>query len=1344
MSRVPRYSSTRVNVSRTGLPQHTEFVVRYKKEAANRFWKEQQTFLTELVIDDLQPQTTYEFEVKPLCGTLNGNLTEAVKATTKEQPATDFACGAEPGEFNRDSQEPLPELKWDDYIEAADFDVRVIDMQGSNGTFSGRGLAEMPWLKQIRVRVEFNKIFVNTEYQLIRGGIETIFNPDSKMMVDLDKLKDEDIDEESDQGDNDEEDEFDEEDVIIDSEVDSVTIDESTGDIIVVLEGGGTEVIKPKKDENSGETKDTRITDASGDTWVVKDGKVTKGTGDAGGGKPGTSGQDNLTPQEKLILAILEGFNSDMAAWLAVNGKGPLSEWELKLLEGLPSCLPEDPWTVEAIHGGSEWIVSNTDIGLKPFVAEIQKNEQDWATVSNAVGLDSESQDYKLAEGIVCKYLKKGSYSEPDEGKNLAYKAKFFKIDPFLFDKINRKPLVAPNGKSIQLPEGAVPLTFYAMNEAVAKWHGTLRSWSYKDIEYTAFRAGSSFYFYAPNYYKVQGMSKEDALVKKFTDWNEGSKEASLHIEGYLTRCTYFIKKAGKEIDKGKITTSSCKNNCGKFNVVSNVENGRVKTLAPKLQEKYISRQGISSDIRPKGSYNHVIVKKGMSEEQLEILEEKMFLLYKHTGIYMAVVVMDLENNVLLSNNAADEFAAKLIGEAGLTSEKTVVIVMPKSRFESILGETDQKCGSLGIAQTCGTHADKSKLKANGSPYQNILATYATIAKPYYVDYHFVACDGTRLTLQMSSNTKRKMLPFINDAQLFVSPHKEIIAFKKIEVMGLKKMIEEFEGSYKEQKKNIPTSQDNYDPTAEAKPEQTKQLLKKLKVAQEDLSRSLVTYLEEDIAAFMAKNFKYWSPKKPEVGKLRACYMRDKALALVEKYMLAEMNWFTTWEQLKISSSTSSIRADQLYAYSLMTPFDKMIYGAVDFVGMIPVPPFSDGADLVGLLYSIGRRKKGKIAIYGAGVPMMGVGAAYIKGADDVYFAIAKKGKNGNIEFFIRKTTDVADNELHVFSVFAKNEGEATKVMKESLDFVDDLSVKRLLDKINGLKRGLKTGFKAVGAAEKSFDGMTKATKALLDERPVATANKVWDEVYSSTLWREHLKNAENQVDLVNAWRVIEGNPILRKKPENLESISKWLDEGIEPQKLTDGIAKSRSKQNLINDLGVAKSKLHARVLIKDYDNIPGVAKGRYISNSSSMADKADLPFGWPSDLDIDKGIVETFTGKIEPLELKPGEKIYRVSPAGRQSGTYWTRTKPDKLDDVVGGTAVQPQWNNFEYIHEYVVPEGKTIKTWKGKTARQPVSQTTPSNYHLPGGDEQLYINYIGKQDPGFNSLVKTTKAEW
>lgn len=209
-------------------------------------------------------------------------------------------------------------------------------------------------------------------------------------------------------------------------------------------------------------------------------------------------------------------------------------------------------------------------------------------------------------------------------------------------------------------------------------------------------------------------------------------------------------------------------------------------------------------------------------------------------------------------------------------------------------------------------------------------------------------------------------------------------------------------------------------------------------------------------------------------------------------------------------------------------------------------------------------------------------------------------------------------------------------------------------------------------------------------------------------------------------------------------TINNWINEGIDKQKLADGIAKSSNKQNLIDELGTAKSKLHSQVLIKDYDNIPGVVKSRYTPNSSTIMDKASLPNGWSNDLDIPVKEIGNFTGKIEPLELKQGDLIYRVSHANGSSGTYWTRTKPNKLDDVVGGTSVQPEWNNFQYLFEYTVPQGKSIKTWVGKTARQPVSEIIPSNYHLPGGDEQLYIPFIKDQDPSFVNQVIKSDAKW
>ncbi len=267
-------SSTRVRLNWTSLPQHTGFTVRYRKADSDNKWKERNTLLTEFTVEGLEPQTEYSFQILPLCGTVNGETTETLTAGTPARPTTDYTCGAEPEAFDLEGQEPLPELNYGDYIKAGDFDVMVTDVRGGNGTYSGKGLAVIPWMNSIKVRVEFNGIFVNSSYRLIRGGIKTVFNPNSKMMIDLDELKDDELEEEADTtgvGDG-----FGGEVVTVDGEVDTVYVN-NDGDIVIVG-SDGTQVVTPtdEKDGNGGD-KGVMVVDASGDSWAVKDGKVIEG-----------------------------------------------------------------------------------------------------------------------------------------------------------------------------------------------------------------------------------------------------------------------------------------------------------------------------------------------------------------------------------------------------------------------------------------------------------------------------------------------------------------------------------------------------------------------------------------------------------------------------------------------------------------------------------------------------------------------------------------------------------------------------------------------------------------------------------------------------------------------------------------------------------------------------------------------------------------------------------------------------------------------------------------------------------------------------------------------------------
>lgn len=110
-------------------------------------------------------------------------------------------------------------------------------------------------------------------------------------------------------------------------------------------------------------------------------------------------------------------------------------------------------------------------------------------------------------------------------------------------------------------------------------------------------------------------------------------------------------------------------------------------------------------------------------------------------------------------------------------------------------------------------------------------------------------------------------------------------------------------------------------------------------------------------------------------------------------------------------------------------------------------------------------------------------------------------------------------------------------------------------------------------------------------------------------------------------------------------------------------------------------------------------------------------------------------------VELPAGTKIYRVT-GGNPSGFYWTIQKPNSVGDVIGGTAVQPVWNDFSKIYVYEVPQGQTLKVWQGTTARQPIAQGI-NNPHLPGGEQQLFIPEVVR-DNAFKNLVQEITLPW
>lgn len=134
-------------------------------------------------------------------------------------------------------------------------------------------------------------------------------------------------------------------------EIADVSIDPTTGAIVVVDEDGKETAYPEEKDEATGERKSVKIVDSSGDTWIVdKNGNVSKGVG-AGDNAPNEISETDsmLFVQKELIKEVLQYYKGEINFLLENKEKGPLEIETLKKMFEFPNCLPEDEEKLEAV-----------------------------------------------------------------------------------------------------------------------------------------------------------------------------------------------------------------------------------------------------------------------------------------------------------------------------------------------------------------------------------------------------------------------------------------------------------------------------------------------------------------------------------------------------------------------------------------------------------------------------------------------------------------------------------------------------------------------------------------------------------------------------------------------------------------------------------------------------------------------------------------------------------------------------------------------------------------------------------------------------------------------------------
>ena len=295
-------SSKSVKITWEGIPEHTRYQVQYKKQdVRNAQWFSSNSLNKQTLITNLEPGVTYQFRVGSSCDpisegvqsfTYSGINTFTTPTETSGVPA--YNCGIVP-QINIQNQKPLTNLIESETFKAGDFPVTILELQGENSPYSGKGYIIVPYLADTKIAVEFKDIVINTDYQLISGVVETSYNPDWKNIADV-----EDFTGEGQGGQIEETVPFIIKDIVINA----------NGDILVNGVDGQQVTIPGGKD--------TVITDSKGNTYNVdKDGNGSNvPVAAAEGGKPTPENTDGVDKNGQATAFTAKGIS------IAFSGNG--------------------------------------------------------------------------------------------------------------------------------------------------------------------------------------------------------------------------------------------------------------------------------------------------------------------------------------------------------------------------------------------------------------------------------------------------------------------------------------------------------------------------------------------------------------------------------------------------------------------------------------------------------------------------------------------------------------------------------------------------------------------------------------------------------------------------------------------------------------------------------------------------------------------------------------------------------------------------------------------------------------------------------------------------------------
>ncbi|MDF0717353.1 fibronectin type III domain-containing protein [Muricauda sp. 334s03] len=168
--------------------EHLRYRVQYRKKGfGEEDWFGLWSQSNEAIIRNLEAGTMYEFRVGGDCTPLptsqqGGDIGLAYSpihefTTPTEDEMAYYNCGIPP-EVEISNQDPLLNLGVNEVFTAGDFPiiVKYVDYLGADDRYTGWGTMTVPYFGDTNIRVEFDNIKINTDYQLVEGMVETSYD----------------------------------------------------------------------------------------------------------------------------------------------------------------------------------------------------------------------------------------------------------------------------------------------------------------------------------------------------------------------------------------------------------------------------------------------------------------------------------------------------------------------------------------------------------------------------------------------------------------------------------------------------------------------------------------------------------------------------------------------------------------------------------------------------------------------------------------------------------------------------------------------------------------------------------------------------------------------------------------------------------------------------------------------------------------------------------------------------------------------------------------------------------------------------------------------------------------